>query len=75
MQEQKPTRSFSVALAQMAHILRSEVKLKDKNTTRLSSTNPGSLNNLIMQVAKLLRTQLHTPAPRKRSWKHTTQKK
>lgn len=67
----KPDRSFSVSLERLAGLLRTEIKLKDKNTQILSdSSTVGSLNNSIMRIAKLLRTQTQATQPaKKRSWK------
>ncbi|MBS0603662.1 MAG: hypothetical protein JSS60_01350 [Verrucomicrobia bacterium] len=74
---QTQERSFTVALEQMAQFLRTEVKLKDRNTKVLSSSaNPTSFNNSIEQIAKLLRTQIQSQkTPKKRSWKSTPKPK
>ena len=66
----KKERSFSVSLEHLAQMLRAEVKLKDRETKVLpTSSSPGSLNNTIMQVAKMLRTQVKgEDASAKRSW-------
>lgn len=62
-------RSFSVSLERIAQLLRSEVKLKDRETKVLPGSSAGSLNNTIMQVAKMLRTEVKAHPPvEKRSW-------
>ncbi|MGC1878043.1 MAG: hypothetical protein WA347_02225 [Rhabdochlamydiaceae bacterium] len=60
-------KSFSVAFEQMAQLLRTEVKLKDRLTKVLSSS---SFNNSFKRIAKLLRAEVHAITPlKKRSWK------
>ncbi len=60
-------RSFTVALEQMAHLLRSEVKLKDRAT---KAPSVSSLDVAIKQIAKLLRHQIRSIDPAKiRAWK------
>ena len=70
-------KSFSVALEQIAQLLRTEVKLKDRDTKVLSSSSmPHSFNIAIGQIAKLLRTQVHVAKPTKtRSWKAASKDK
>ncbi len=61
-------KSFSVAFEQMAKLLRSEIKLKERATKVLSSNSlPASFINSFKQIAKLLRSEVHPP--KKRSWK------
>ena len=69
-----PGKSFTVAIEQMAQLLRSEVKAQEQklNATLQKTAPTGSLSNTVEQIAKLLRTQI-TPAPqstKKRSWSH-----
>jgi hypothetical protein len=66
-----PEKSFSVAFEQMAKLLRTEVKMKDRMTKVLSSSSlPSSFQNALKQIAKLLRTKTHAMKPlKKRSWK------
>jgi hypothetical protein len=61
-------KSFSVAFEQMASLLRSEVKLKDKSAKILTS-NPlsTSFTHFFKQMAKLLRSEVHSL--KKYSWK------
>jgi hypothetical protein len=61
-------KSFSVAFEQMAKLLRSEVKLKDRSAKILSSNSLSiSFTHSFQQIAKLLRSEI-TPQ-KKRSWK------
>ena len=63
-------RSFTVALEQMAQLLRTEIKLKDRQTKVLTPSSLPSLHNFIEQIAVMLRTQIHSKkTPKKRSWK------
>jgi len=63
-------KSFRVAIEQMAKLLRTEVKLKDRATKVLKEeTTPSSFNHKIAQIAKLLRTQVKTLSSKKRTWK------
>ena len=51
----KPEKSFSVAIKQMAQLLRTEVKLKERGTRVLcSSTLHVSFKNSLERIAKLL---------------------
>lgn len=70
-------KSFAAAIEQMAKLLRSEIKLKDRQPQVLSSSAmPGSLTNSILQVAKLLKNQIRQTTPlKKRSWNMASQKK
>ncbi len=74
--DKQPTgeKSFSVALEQVAQLLRTEVKLKDRKTKVLSSSSLStSLQNLVGQVAKLIRTEIHdAESSKKRSWTSTS---
>ncbi len=59
-------RSFTVALAQMAQLLRSEVKLRER-ASYPQSTSP--LDKAIKQIAKLLRSQIEQDrGSRPRKW-------
>jgi hypothetical protein len=71
-----PERSFSVAFEQMAKLLRSEVKLKDRSTKILSSHSlPISFSNSFKQIARLLRSEIHpSKPPKKRIWKKKSSK-
>ncbi len=64
-------KSFPVALAQMAELLRTEVKLKERDTKVLSSSSmPHSFNIAIVKIARLLRTQARAvDSGKKHSWK------
>jgi hypothetical protein len=63
-----PNKSFSVAFEQMAKLLRSEIKMKDRSTQVLSSNPlPTSFANAFKQIAKLLRSEVRSS--KKRSWK------
>ncbi len=70
-------KSFVVALEQMAQLLRSEVKLKDRKTQILSASSPsGSLNIAIIKIARLLRNQVHSlKVHPKRSWSSSHESK
>ena len=72
----KPEKSFSVAIKQMAQLLRTEVKLKERGTRVLSSSSLHVLfKNSLERIAKLLRSQIHsTQSPKKRSWKRQPSK-
>lgn len=61
-------KSFPVAFEQMASLLRSEVKLKERSTKLLIS-NPlsTSFTHFFKQMAKLLRSEVRSL--KKRSWK------
>jgi len=67
----KPTKSFSAAFGQMAQLLRSEVKMKERATKVISPHSlPASFRNSIAQIAKLLRSEIQVSKPlKKRSWK------
>ena len=73
----KPEKSFSVAIKQMAQLLRSEVKLKERGTRVLcSSSLHVSFKNSLERIAKLLRSQVHsTQSPKKRTWKRQSPKR
>jgi hypothetical protein len=64
-------KSFTAALEQVALLLRTELKLKDRDTKVLKeSSAPASFNKSIVQIAKLLRTQVRAgKSIKKRSWK------
>jgi hypothetical protein len=68
-------KSFSVAFEQMAQLLRSEVKMKDRATKVLSSNALSvSFTNSFKQIAKLLRSEARPS--KKRSWtKHSSKRK
>ncbi|GEM_PF-3948578 len=53
-------RSFTVALEQVAQLLRTEIKLKDRQTKIIPSSSLPSLHNFIEQVALMLRTQVQS---------------
>ena len=59
-------RSFTVALAQVAQLLRTEVKLKDRQTKVIPSSSLPSLHNFVEQVAVMLRTEVQS---KKHTWK------
>jgi hypothetical protein len=68
-QNKPPEKSFTVAFEQMAQLLRSEVKMKDRETKVLSSSSlPPSFTNAFQQFAKLLRSKASKPI-KKRVWK------
>ena len=73
--EQRPapphSKSFAAALAEMAHFLRTKTKLKERQTTVLSSSSTKpSFNIAIVKIAKLLRSQVHKAHPlSQRTWK------
>lgn len=64
-------KSFPAAIEQMAELLRTEVKLKERDTKVLSSSSmPHSFNIAIVKVARLLRTQARAvDSTKKHSWK------
>lgn len=66
-----PEKSFSAAIEQMAKLLRSQVKLKERMTKVLTSSPLSvSFKNSFEQIAKLIRTEIHSVRPfKKRSWK------
>ena len=66
-----PEKSFTVAIEQMAQLLRSQVKLKDRSTKIVkTSALPKSFKNAFEQIAQLLRKEVRTlKEPKKRSWK------
>lgn len=66
-----PEKSFSVAFEQMAKLLRSEVKMKERSAKVIpTSSLSRSFRNSIEQIAKLLRSEIRAPKPgKKRSWK------
>jgi hypothetical protein len=65
-----PEKSFTVAFEQMAQLLRTEVKLKDRAKVLKTSPLPASFNNALDQIAKMLRAEAHSAKPsKKRSWK------
>ncbi len=66
-----PEKSFGAAFEQMAKLLRSEVKMKERSTKVLpSSSLPPSFRNSIEQIAKLLRSEIQVTKPaKKRTWK------
>ena len=66
-----PEKSFSAAIEQMAQLLRTQVKLKDRKTkVLLPSAFSASFNNTLEQIARLLQSQIRTlKAPKKRTWK------
>lgn len=69
-------RSFTVALEQMAQLLRTEIKLKDRHTKVLAPSSLPSLHNFVEQVAVMLRTQVQSKKkPKKRSWKNPSKPK
>ncbi len=70
-EEDLPEKSFSVAFEQMAQLLRTELKMKEKATKVIpSSALPPSFRNSIEQIAKLLRSEVRSAKPmKKRSWK------
>lgn len=72
-----PEKSLAAAVEQMARLLRSEVKLKERATRGLpASSQTASFKNVLEQIAKLLRSQVRrTPTPKKRSWKQQQRKK
>lgn len=72
----KPEKSFSVAIEQMAQLLRSEVKLKERGTRVLcSSSLHVSFKNSLERIAKLLRSQVHSAqSPKKPTWKRQSPK-
>jgi hypothetical protein len=74
---QPPEKSFSVAFEQMAQLLRTEVKMKDRQTKILSSSSLSpSFNHSLKQIAKLLRTEAQAvKTPKKRSWKNVRKNK
>ncbi len=71
-----PEKSFTVALEQIAKLLRSEIKaneekLKKRKAKILSKSPPkGSLSNTVEQIAKLLRTTVTSCSKplKKRTW-------
>lgn len=69
----KPEKSFAAAIEQMAHFLRTEVKLKGRALPLSEASMPPSFLNSLNQIAKLIRSQLHPQKKpkkqKKRSWK------
>jgi hypothetical protein len=66
LKENQSAKSFTAAIEQMAQLLRSQVKLKE----RVTLTSSTSINNTVHQVAKLLRSAIPmAKAPKKRAWK------
>lgn len=59
-------RSFTVALEQVAQLLRTELKLKDRQTKMIPSSSLPSLHNFVEQVAVILRTEVQS---KKHTWK------
>ncbi len=65
-------RSFTAAFEQMAKLLRSEVKMKERSAKVIPpSSLPPSFRNSLDQIAKLLRKEIQpSKPPKKRSWKN-----
>lgn len=63
-------KSLSVAVEQIAQLLRSEVKLNERKTQVLSASSlSASLKNVVGQVAKILRTQITVKkTTKRRAW-------
>ena len=69
MNKNLPEKSFSVAFEQMAKLLRTEVKLKERSTKVLSAKSlSASFTNVFKQITQLLRAELEKPV-KKRVWK------
>jgi hypothetical protein len=70
-------KSFSVALGQIAHLLRTEVKLKERKTKVLKpSATSSSLAQTVTQIGRMLRSQVGSAKQtKKRSWKASKVKK
>lgn len=68
---QLPEKSFTAAFEQMAKLLRTEVKMKDRSAKVIPpSSLPPSFRNSLDQIAKLLRKEIQPSKPlKKRSWK------
>jgi len=71
-----PKRSFSVAFEQMAKLLRSEVKMKDRSMKVLSTHSLSiSFTNSLKQIAKMFRTEIHVDkSSKKQIWKKRLKK-